>query len=201
MRESVKSGYLAFATRFDPLVAWMYLNRSGNVVTALGCSLEPITVALALPWVLRENKQAAEPNHISGDWMRIKRNRILTHKGPTGSAPYTNVELTPEGVERLVIKRLYELEQSFADAGFSEFDEWPADVQLAALSMRWLDENLFVHFPKWAKAMKQGAWRLAAKECFFNTTQHHELVGRNWAHRKLLLSAAMADMPKEDLTP
>ncbi len=200
MRESVKQGFLPFATRFDPLVSWMYLNRAGNVVTALGCSLEPITLALELPWVLRDGKQPAEENHIAGDWLRIKRNRILAHKGPTGSAPYTNVELTQEGIERLVIKRLYELEQRFADAGFVDFDDWPADVQLAGLSMAWLDADLFEHFPKWSKAMKQGAWRLGAKECFFRTTHHHELVGRNWAHRKLLLSAALADVPKEELT-
>lgn len=195
MRPIVKSEFIPFVTRFEPLIPWMSMNSDGQVVVGLGCPLEPIDQALKLPWSRRDGTEEISANEISGDWVRIKKNRLLAHKGPAGAAPYTNLMLTPKGLEQVVLARLDAIELMTVAPTFRTWEEWPADAQLATLSMAWVDYNLPEHFPKWVKAAKNHNWKRAAEQCSFATARRRDLIARNWAHRRLFVAAITTEDP------
>jgi hypothetical protein len=190
MRSAVREQFMPFATRFESLIPWMHLNKQGEVVIALGCLLEPIDRALALPWTTRDGVEVSEQNLIGADWIRIKRNRMLAHAGPARAASYTNLLLTQAGLEKVVLDRLDAIESFIIRPTFRTWDDWPADSQLATLSMAWIDPNLPEVFPKWKKAARNHNWRICSQQCCFATTRRPELAARNYAHRRMFEAAA-----------
>lgn len=190
MRIVVREQFIPFATRFESLIPWMYLNKDGQVVVGLGCLIEPIDRALALPWTTREGEAVSDQNLIGSDWIRIKRNRMLAHAGHARAASYTNLLLTQAGLEKVVLDRLDAIESFVIRPTFRTWDDWPADAQLATLSMGWIDPNLPEVFPKWRKAARNHNWRICAQQCSFATERRADLVPRNHAHRRLFEAAA-----------
>jgi hypothetical protein len=190
MQPLVRDEFIAFASRFEPLCGWMYLNKMGEVVTALGCVLEPLDVALVLPWTDRSGQPLADANLIAGDWIRVKKNRLLAHRGPAAAAPFTNLLLSQSGIEQLILSRLDGIEATILKPQFRTWQEWPAPAQLAAASMAWIEPKLNEVFPRWSRAARNHNWRVCARECMFSTARRSDLIARNHAHRGLFESAA-----------
>ncbi len=190
MRRVVRDNFIPFVTRFEALTPWMHLDRQGQVVIGLGCSLEPLDRALSLDWQHRDGSGNVTVNEIGADWARIKRNRILAHKGPAGAAPYTNLLLSAKGLEDIVLGRLDAIEQIIARPTWRTWDLWPADAQLATVSMLWIEPNLPDVFPRLTKSLRNHNWSKAIQQCCFATVRRPDLVARNWAHRRLFSAAA-----------
>jgi hypothetical protein len=200
MRAETRQEFIPFMSRHEPLVPWMYLNPQGQVVVGLSaCLLEPIDRALQLPWQRRDLPGEVGMNEISADWVRVKKNRLLAHKGPGGSAPYTQLLLSQHGLEDLILGRMDAVELMVIRPSFRTWEQWPWQAQLAALSMGWLEPNLPEIFPKWSKAARNHNWKVCAQQCSFATANRPELVARNWAHRKLFVDA-MSMSTKDDGT-
>jgi hypothetical protein len=190
VRIAVRACFIQFVTRFQSLTPWMYLDRQGQVVVALDCLIEPIDCALSLDWIHRDGSGNVQVNEIGADWTRVKRNRILAHKGPGGAAPYTNILLSAKGLEEIVLGRLDAIEQMIARPQWRTWDQWPADVQLATLSMAWEEPNLPEVFPRLSKSLRNHNWSKCVQQCCFSTARRPDLVPRNWAHRRLFAAAA-----------
>ncbi len=197
MKESVRKALVPFLTKFDGCVPWMHLDKLGLVVVGLGCQLEPIDLALGLKWFRRGTEERAEMNEISRDWTLVKRNRLLAHQGPQRAQFFTGLDLSAESLDALVFataeRRQTELEELFCPT----FEEYPADAQLAILSMVWALPSTFAlhNFPKFTKPVNEQCWTVAAQHCFLPSEHRPELVPRNWANRKLLTVAGQTEDP------
>lgn len=196
MKQSVREVFVEFSTKFDQCVPWMHLDREGMVRAGIGCLVDPIDLAFGLPWVSKDDGHKAELNEISSDWVRVKKNRLLAHQGPARARFVTSLELTKEGVEKLTFGRLDVLE-AFILLTFPSFGSYPADAQLAILSMVWTLGSVSQLKPSFAKAVLEEAWTVAAEECFLSETNMPERKPRNWANRKLLATAATTETPDE----
>ncbi|MFA5053871.1 MAG: hypothetical protein WC565_07420 [Parcubacteria group bacterium] len=197
MRPSVRAVFVEFSTKFDSCVPWMHLDREGMVRAGIGCLVDPIDHAFAVPWVHKDDAHKAEINEISSDWVRVKKNRLLAHTGPARARFYTSLELTKEGVDKLAFGRLEALEAHLLAHVFPAFEGYPADAQLAILSAVWAlggPEQLKLAF---SKAIIEEAWTVAAEECFLSETLAPERKPRNWANRKLLVTAATTESPEK----
>lgn len=210
MRESVRAIFLEFASRYTACVPWMYLDQQGMVRTGVGAKLEPIDRALALPWCDKNDGRKAEVNEISTDWVRVKKNRLLAHQGPNRARFVTQLELGKEGLEQATNAQLNEYEQQVQTMSLPHWAEFPANVQLALLSMVWTTGGVgsfLVGFPTlgtepmvWAKfleAMREGNWAQAGEHCFLDERNAPKLKPLNWAHRKLFTIAATTDLPEK----
>ena len=197
MKQSVRDVFVEFSTKFDSCVPWMYLDREGMVRAGIGCLLEPIDRAFGLPWVHKDDGHNAEMNEISSDWVRVKKNRLLAHQGSSRARFYTSLELTKEGVEKLTFGRIDAHEAYLIAHVFPAFEGYPADAQLAILSMLWALGDPLQLKPSFVKAVLEEAWTVAAEECFLSETLMPERKPRNWAGRKLLVVAATTETPEK----
>ena len=100
------------------------------------------------------------------------------------------LKLHEPAIDELALIRLQDIEK-FLLTTFHDWNEWPADAQLAVLSMAWAMGPAFTrNFPKFTAAAKSRNWREAALECRMNESGNEELIARNAANRKLFMTAA-----------
>lgn len=197
MKQSVRKVFVEFSTRFDSCVPWMHLDKEGMVRAGINCLVEPIDYAFSVPWVHKDDAHKAEINEISADWVRVKKNRLLAHAGPSRARFYTSLELTKEGVEQLTFARLDAYEAHLVAHVFPQFEGYPANAQLAILSAVWALQDAASLKPSFSKAVLEEAWTVAAEECFLSETLAPERKPRNWANRKLLVAAATDETPEK----
>jgi hypothetical protein len=185
-------------------ITWMYPDVKNLVSTGLGNLIDPVALAIGLPWVRLDGTPATRED-IVAEWMRIKnlppdsKGRTAAQLGHLYAKPHTRLRLTPVGIEQLVQRKLSENEHVIRTT-FPEWEDWPADAQLATHSMAWAcGAGIFnpkagrAHWPKLTAALHARDFRTAAEECFM--PEERTIGGlrpRNIANRVLYMNAAIA---------
>lgn len=186
MRPAVRAAFVAFSAPLEGVVPWMYADVRGLVTTAIGILIDPVSYALALPWVRRDGSPAT-PAEVVADWQRIKGDASMARLGHRAAERVTSLRLTPEGVEAVVLRKLDELDAQLAQR-WQEYPTWCSDAQLATLSMAWAMGAGF-DFPRWDAAVRRGLWLVAAQECTISERGNPGVAPRNQRNR-LLFGAA-----------
>lgn len=186
MRPAVRAAWLAFNAPLEGVVPWMYADVRGLVTTAIGILIDPMSYALALPWVRRDGS-AATPGEVVQDWQRIKGDESMARLGHRAAERVTSLRLTPAGVEAVVLRKLDELDAQLAQR-WQEYPTWCADAQLAVLSMAWAMGAGF-DFPRFDAAVRRALWLVAAQECTISERGNPGVAPRNQRNR-LLFGAA-----------
>lgn len=192
MQQSVLDIFPAFTTKLEGAINWMYLDKRGLVTVGWGYLIDPLgPQVLRLPWVVRGAGTDASPSDVTDNWHAVKKDTSLAVRGAQAAKQYAYVGLTDEGMQSTAFERLRDDEEYVLNHWFPDFDAWPADAQLALLSMCWaMGPDGFKKFPKFAQACREQAWQLAALECYMNSTNNPGLIPRNKANRKLFEAAA-----------
>lgn len=187
MRDSVRRVFVAFTSPLEGVVEHLYLDTKGLVTVGIGNLVDPIQYALPLPFVHRNDGRPAQRDEIATEWLDIKNRPELARLGHRAAREHCRLHLTPDGIDNLVARKLGQNDR-FLAARFPEWNEWPADAQLATLSMAWACGPAF-RFPMLDAALKAQNFELAAQECTINP-QAGTIVTRNAANRTLYRNAA-----------
>ena len=190
---SVQSYLPLFSQTFEGRVSHMYLDIKGLVTVGVGNLIDPVELALALPFRLKNLPGTpADREQIAVEWRAIKSDRSLAEKGARACAPLTALELSDEAIDALISRRAAEDEVSLKrQSQFASFEAWPADAQLALLSMAWaLGPSGVAGFPKLSAACQAMDFHTAAAECEISEDGNAGVVPRNAANRALFLNAA-----------
>lgn len=171
----------------EGVVPWMYLDILGLVTTAIGNLIDPRQYAMKLPWRRRDGGLAT-PAEIITEWERVKNTPALAKWGHRAAEQVTSLRLDPEGIEQVVFGKLHEMNGRLA-ARFPQFEDWPADAQLATLSMSWACGPAF-RFPRLEAALRDYDFATAAEHCHINEAGNPGLVPRNRANKMLYRNAA-----------
>jgi hypothetical protein len=172
-------------------LTFMYLDSAeplGLVTTATGCLIDPLSMAIGLPW-MRPDGTPASPPEVTACWLLVKgREDLKKHGGGiyAGLAGNT-LRLTPEGARNLVNKRLTWFDLELAKL-FPAWDDWPAMAQLFGLSWAWA-VGAAAKYPRMIARLRDGDFAGAALECTINP-QRGTIVTRNKRNRILLSNAA-----------
>ena len=172
--------------QYEGVAFCMYADILGLATTGVG-NLIPLAVALVLPWKHPDGSPASEAE-IEDAWSQIQGNMEAAKRGADYACTLTDLRLSREGVEALVQDRL-EQNAVILAGRFPQFPDWPADAQLAVLSMAWAMGAGF-KFPKFEASIKAGDFRAAAEESAINATGNPGVIPRNKENKKLLLAAA-----------
>jgi hypothetical protein len=172
----------------------MYLDIKGLVTVGVGNLIDPVEVAQALPFRFKNNPGVmATRDQIASEWQRLKGNPALARDGFRACESVTELELSNEAIDSLILARLSQNEDFLKrQTWFQGFDTWPADGQLGLLSMAWAmgpgGPGQFSHFRAACQNMDFSA---AAKECKMDETGNPGLVPRNRANVLLFSNAAV----------
>lgn len=188
MKQAVADSYTNFTTKFEGKLPFMYLDRLGLVTTGIGNLIDPIGAALGLPWK-HPNGSRASASEIRDAWNTVKSHQEMNEMGGGAFGGLTSIRLSNDDIKALVNSKLSENERSLKSQ-FPGYDHWPADAQMAILSMAWAQGPNFSHkFPKFTRAVNQ----LLPDFVTAATESHMQGVGiegRNSANYDLFQNAA-----------
>lgn len=196
LRPAVAANFVAFTQPLEGSVPWMYLDVKGLVTVAIGNLIDPIGHALPLPFVRADGTPATE-QEIRDEWTLIKSNQQLARQGHRAAKAIARLRLTPEGIERVVAAKRDEM-VAYLERRFPQWRTWPADAQLATLSMSWACGPAF-RFGTLANALYAQNFTIAAASCEINSTGNPGVIPRNVLNRQLYENAAR--VKREGLDP
>ncbi len=187
IRDSVRDAFVSFTSPLEGIVPWLYLDIKGLVTVAIGNLVDPVGYALDLPFV-RPDGEPASQDQIRAAWQAVKSHTELAQQGYRAAARWTTLRLTDDGIQRVVMAKLDQM-AGVLWKRFPGLPEWPADAQLATLSMAWACGPAF-HFLLLAAALEAQDFQAAAANCTINAAGNPGIVPRNIANRELYMSAA-----------
>jgi hypothetical protein len=199
MFSAIQSGFPAFSTMFEGRVPYMYLDIKGLVTVGVGNLIDPVEVAQALPFRFKNKPGINAPgspataDQIAVEWQTIKNDPTLATKGYKACEPIITLELSDDAIDSLILDRLMHNESFLKrQPWFQGFDTWPADAQLALLSMAWaMGPAGPGAFPNFRVACQNLDFSKAAAECKMNEVGNPGLIPRNQANFTLFSNAAI----------
>lgn len=195
MKASVRDIFVEFSTKFEGCVPWLYADVKNLITVAIGNLVDaspqptPWRPAISLPFV-RPDGLLASPEDITRAWLAVKGDPKAARYGHryAETIPGNDLRLTAAGISEVVLMRL-DANESYLRNRFSDFEDWPADAQLATHSMAWACGPAF-RFPKLEAALKARDFDGAALECHMNEAGNPGLVPRNIANKVLYSNAS-----------
>lgn len=194
MRNVVRSAFYDFNTPMEGEIAHLYQDVKGLVSVGVGILCDPMGLVLGLPFVHPDGSLATRGELIA-EWQRIKelppnaKGQTAAQLGHLYAKPHTRLRLTKEGLRSTMLAKL-EQNDLFLLRRFPQFEEWPADAQLATHSLAWACGPAF-RFPLLAAALQRQDFTVAAVECFMPEEKTISgLRPRNKANRLLYRNAA-----------
>jgi len=199
MRDSVRAAFPDFTRRFEGEVPWMYPDRKRKITCALGNLIDPIELAMPLPW-RGASGNLVVPNEIAAAWHRVNNASADWARGAGHFRDICGLHLDRDGINDLVAGRLAANVITIrSQRAFTLFDQWPADAQLGILSMAWAQGPNFGAWPRFSRACADGNFNIAALECTLEDADDAAVRRRNTVNRALFRSAASVITCKGDL--
>jgi GH24 family phage-related lysozyme (muramidase) len=192
MRAAVRPAFTAHVERYEGRTTWMYLDTKGLVTVGVGNLVDPVSLALELPW-LRGEGGPASCAEVEAEWERVKamREGMVAGRYRTGAG----LHLAEEAVDELVARKLEEFWGHLVRY-FPGAPDWPADAQLGLLLHAWaVGPHAYRRakgWPKLSAALDSRDWAMAAEECVIPGAR----ASRNEAHQRCFTNAAAGADPE-----
>lgn len=169
----------------------MYLDVKGLITIGVGNLIDPVQVALPLPFVRRSDGESATRTQIYAEWQAIKKNTALATQGHRAAARETTLLLADEAVGALIRERLQANEALLSKhSSLPAWDRWPADAQLGVHSMAWaLGVGGLRKFPLFLMAAARSDFQEMARQCEISTQGNPGVKPRNEANRRCFENA------------
>ena len=183
MQPSVRVGFIPFITPFEGKTNFMYSDSKGFVTTGIGNKIDPVSVALAIPWKNADGS-LADSNTIQTEWQLVKSSFPKVQS--FADEGITSLRINEQDIQNLVETRLKQ-DEFFLMGGtnYPGYTDWPADAQLGLLDMAWNMGPGF-NFPKFKAAANAQDFATAAIESHCSNCDSK----RNAAHVLLFNNAA-----------
>lgn len=191
IHQSVIDGWHAFSEPLEGRVPHPYLDKLGLVTCAVGNLIDSKTnaaaglrLALALPWL--HLAIPATHEEVTAQWTALRGARYLASRHYREARAFLErkfgwcITLSEEAIDELVATRRAQMATELERNHFPEFSSWPADAQLACLSMAWAMGSDFPRkFPSFSAACRARRWDLAAARCKMREEGNPGVVPRN----------------------
>jgi hypothetical protein len=224
MRKSVQDVFFDFSAQHEGFTPFMYCDTLNLVTTGIGNLIDAgvrnafdisdraMAPAMSLPWKFKgpgwtsKNPVAADTASqadIKEAWIRTKLQEQnvpgFSQRGGFAYAGLTPLTLDLQGLKTLFNKTLTSFDSTL-NSRYPGYESWPADAQLAILSMSWAMGPAF-NFPAFKAAVTNLDFRKAAELSFFKggggTLENR--TGRN--RENVLMFTNAADSLKGGVDP
>lgn len=191
MHDSVLKVFVAFSSPLEGVCRNLYADVKGLLTTAIGCLVDPMAMALPLPWVMPDGTPASQVE-IARQWQAFKAQPALKDYPALSKTVLaaTTMRLADAGVSQIVSQRLLANEKVLRGY-FPNWDLFPADSQLACCSMAWAIGAGWPHiFGNLRAACTAQNWTTAIACCDIQTTNNPGVIPRNSANKLCFANAA-----------
>ena len=164
MHDAVPDVWIRFNRDLEGIVTTMYADALGLVSIGMGNLIDPIDLAIMLPFRL-PGGIGASTSDIKRAWTAVKNDPKCAKLGWKYAAmiPANNLRLEMHDVEALIERKLREHDR-FMLSRFPDWEARPADAQLAVHSMAWaMGPAFFRKFPRFTLAFGRGDYADACK--------------------------------------
>jgi GH24 family phage-related lysozyme (muramidase) len=202
MHFSVLEAWHRFSEPLEGRVYSLYVDVKNLVTTGVGNLVDPLPLALQLPWKHEKTGEIATRDEVTAAWNTLKHHPGLAVQ-PGGSlvplsklhyntaARLNDLRLTDEDIDALVAQKLQEFEAHLRKHHFHDWDSFPADAQLGILSMAWACGPGFPQtFKTFARVATAQDWVAAKASCAIRTAGNPGVVPRNRNNERCFLNAA-----------
>jgi GH24 family phage-related lysozyme (muramidase) len=194
MQNGAAAAWYAFTKGYEGEIPFMYLDTRGLVTVGIGNLIDPVASARGLPFQFKARNtlsqkpgQRATHAEIEAEWNRLKNNpqrAALMQHGHKLCASQTNLELSSANLTALFQSKTNSNE-TYLRGVYPSFARWPADAQLAVMSMAWaLGPAFHKKWPRFHAACMKGDFDDTARNCTIRNSR------RNTAHGILFGNAA-----------
>jgi GH24 family phage-related lysozyme (muramidase) len=208
MHQTVRDHWIAFNDPLEGRVGFMYLDQKGWVSTGIGNKIDEtarantspslaereasLALARELNWLDGQGAPAGGES-VAGAWDAVKARLDLAPQGHRAFASLTSLRLENAEIDRHVFAKLDQMESVLLRRPeFTEFGAWPANAQLATLSMCWALGPAF-RFPKFQGHVAVRDWAGAADECHFTPDEGTIRVRNKLDRAHFLLARTVED--------
>lgn len=209
MHQSVRDQWIAFNDPLEGRVNFMYLDQKGWVSTGIGNKIDETAAANSSPspaersaslalagelrWLDGSGSQVTA-DLVASEWDNVKGHLDLAPRGHGAfKPPFTSLHVDDDEINRHVFAKLDQMESFLTGRPeFADFASWPANAQLAALSMCWALGPAF-RFPKLQGHVSVGNWTGAAEECHFTPDEGTIRIRNKLDRAHFLLAQNVAD--------
>ncbi len=199
MKTVIRTAWRDANENLEGWVHTMYVDSKNLVTVGMGNLLDNegtvswgIQSAQALPFIHRMDSTPASKSEIEEEWWRIKRSGTAK-TGWTHAARVAQLCLKDSDIQALVDRKLTQNDITLTSR-FAEFQDWPADAQMAIHSMAWA-AGPFFRYPLMEAFLKSRKFANAAEECDLDK---HVKTGtiplRNAMNKLLLRNAATVEL-------
>lgn len=189
MRPEVRAQFPAFTTRYEGRIPWMYADVKQLVTIGCGNLIDPVGLALGLPFVHADGSTATQAE-INAEWHRVKNALELARLGAGAAKKYCRLHLTDIAINGLLLARL-DMNEAILAKTFPAWESWPAEAQLGVLSMAWaMGAGFTKKWPTFTRAALDERWAECADNCKIREDGNPGIVPRNVANKKLFMAAA-----------
>lgn len=201
MKPEVRAHFPEFSVKFEGRVPTMYADVLGLITCGVGNLIDPVSVAMHLPF-RHANGSLAAPSEIAAEWQRLKAMDLgRYHWRVQAARAGLQLHLSDDDIDTLVREKLDDNEQILTRF-FPDFEEWPAEAQLATLSMAWaMGAGFPSTWPRFTAAARAHDWAACAENCKIrevapNGTPNPGVIPRNKANAALFRAAANPPVPR-----
>lgn len=164
---------------FEGAIPWMYLDIKGLVTCAIGVLIDPLPLALPLPWVRALDGKPATDAEIRAEWALIKGSPSLATRGAGAARSLCNLRLTTDGVQQVTRDKAEAMARALL-THFPAMVAWPAQARLALLLHVWaVGTNLPKTYPRMTAALRAMDWQAAQTECHISEVGNPGVAPRN----------------------
>lgn len=175
--------YHQFSAPLEGRVATMYCDCKGLITTGVGNLINTIASAMALPWLLSDGTKASTAA-IHADWDKLHNSAMDYAKWKWSVYAKTMLcHLSDEGIDELV-RHTLALNEATLKKRFPAWDSFPADAQLAIMSVSWaVGAGFYVKFQNLAKCIDEQDWEGCVASCKIREEGNPGVVPRNAKNR------------------
>lgn len=189
--------YHAFSVNLEGRVATMYCDCLGLITTGVGNLINTITQAKALPWLLADGTKA-DMADVAADWNKLHDGaQYYAKRAWHVYAKTMRCHLSEEAIDDLC-KRQLAANEAIIRKRFPAYDSFPADAQLAIMSMAWaVGAGFASKFPHLAACIDRQDWEGCVASCKIREGHPHTgdwnpgVVPRNAKNRFCFHNAAL----------
>ncbi|MGX1507198.1 UNVERIFIED_CONTAM: GH24 family phage-related lysozyme (muramidase) [Streptomyces graminofaciens] len=209
MHQTVRDHWIAFNNPLEGRVDFMYLDQKGWVSTGIGNKIDQTAAANSPPSPAERSASLALANElrwldgsgspvsadlVAAEWDNVKARLDLAPQGHTAfKPPFTSLHVENDEIDRHVFAKLDQMESFLTQRPeFTGFVSWPANAQLATLSMCWALGPAF-KFPKLQGHVSVRNWTGAADECHFTPDEGTIRIRNKLDRAHFLLARTVED--------